>query len=113
MSSNNFGYVGTAEVQKIGENEGVFSTSEALELINTDRGGVPIVATGGSTSSYTNNVNGKTYKVHTFTSSGTFQITSGSGVVTYVVLAGGGVLDLDSLVLEEEELVGFLRELWN
>ena len=38
----------------------------------------------------TNNVNGKTYKVHTFTSSGTFQITSGSGVVTYVVLAGGG-----------------------
>ena len=61
MSSNNFGYVGTAEVQKIGENEGVFSTSEALELINTDRGGVPIVAPRINFI-YTNNVNGKLIK---------------------------------------------------
>jgi hypothetical protein len=30
------------------------------------------------------------YKVHTFTSDGTFQVTSGSGNVDYLVVAGGG-----------------------
>jgi hypothetical protein len=43
-----------------------------------------IVATGGT---ITTNGN---YKVHTFTSSGTFQITSGNGFVRTLVVAGGG-----------------------
>ena len=45
-----------------------------------------ISATGGSI-----DTSGRSgYKVHTFTSSGTFQITSGSGDVEYLVVAGGG-----------------------
>ena len=43
-----------------------------------------IVATGGT---ITTNGN---MKVHTFTSSGTFQITSGIGTVTSLIVAGGG-----------------------
>ena len=43
-----------------------------------------IQATGGTVS----NIAG--YRVHTFTSSGTFQVTSGSGEVEYLVVAGGG-----------------------
>lgn len=42
-----------------------------------------ISATGG-TITYSGN-----YKIHTFTTSGTFQITSGSGTVEYLVIAGG------------------------
>lgn len=41
-------------------------------------------ATGGTVS----NISG--YRVHTFTSSGTFQVTSGAGTVEYLVVAGGG-----------------------
>lgn len=43
-----------------------------------------IVATGGTITTDGN------YKVHTFTSSGTFQITAGSGTVESLVVAGGG-----------------------
>ena len=43
-----------------------------------------IEATGGSTSTDGD------YKVHQFTSSGTFEITSGSGDVEYLVIGGGG-----------------------
>ena len=43
-----------------------------------------ITATGGTITT-----NGK-FKVHTFTSSGTFQITSGAGKVASLVIAGGG-----------------------
>lgn len=43
-----------------------------------------IVATGGSISTDGD------YKVHTFTSSGTFEITDNSGDVQYLVVAGGG-----------------------
>lgn len=43
-----------------------------------------IVATGGTITTDGN------FKVHTFNSSGTFQITSGSGAVEYLVVAGGG-----------------------
>lgn len=43
-----------------------------------------IVATGGTITTDGN------FKVHTFTTSGTFQITSGSGVVDSLVVAGGG-----------------------
>lgn len=43
-----------------------------------------IVATGGTITTDGN------FKVHTFNSSGTFQITSGTGDVDYLVIAGGG-----------------------
>ncbi|MEK7144773.1 MAG: LamG domain-containing protein [Patescibacteria group bacterium] len=47
-----------------------------------------INATGGTISTVVqNNV---TYKVHTFTSSGTFTVTKGSSKVWYLVVAGGG-----------------------
>ena len=48
----------------------------------------PITATGGTITTVCTN-----YKVHTFTSPGTFQVTGGSGtclVVDYTVVAGGG-----------------------
>jgi hypothetical protein len=45
-------------------------------------------ATGGTESTYT--TGGITYKVHSFTSSGTFTVTAGQGTVEYVVVAGGG-----------------------
>ena len=43
-----------------------------------------ITATGGTITTDGN------YKVHTFNSSGTFEVTSGSGNVQYLVVAGGG-----------------------
>lgn len=43
-----------------------------------------IIATGGTITTDGN------YKIHTFTSSGTFQITSGSGDVESLVIGGGG-----------------------
>jgi hypothetical protein len=43
-----------------------------------------IVATGGDITTLGG------YKYHTFTSSGTFQVTSGSGSVSYFIVAGGG-----------------------
>ena len=48
----------------------------------------PITATGGTITTVT--TNGVTRKVHTFTSSDTFQVTSGKGKVQYLVVAGGG-----------------------
>ncbi len=51
-----------------------------------------ISATGGSI-----DTSGRSgYKVHTFTSSGTFQITSGSGDVEYLVLGGGAGSGVDN-----------------
>ena len=44
----------------------------------------PIAATGGTTSESGG------YKYHTFTSSGTFQVTSGAGDVDALIIAGGG-----------------------
>ncbi|MEK7145011.1 MAG: hypothetical protein AAB794_04135, partial [Patescibacteria group bacterium] len=45
-----------------------------------------IVATGGTVTTVVQN--GVLYKVHTFTSSGTFRVASGSGKVWYLVVAG-------------------------
>ena len=50
-------------------------------------GGDFFSATGGTISTYTRG--GVNYKVHTFTSSGTFAV-SGSKSMTYLVVAGGG-----------------------
>ena len=54
-----------------------------------DPGGAPgIEATGGVVNEYTD---GSTnFRSHTFTSSGTFSISSGNGDVEYLVVAGGG-----------------------
>jgi len=43
-----------------------------------------LTATGGTISTSGN------YTIHTFTSSGTFEVTSGSGVLEYLVVGGGG-----------------------
>ena len=43
-----------------------------------------INATGGTITYFGN------YKIHTFTTNGTFNVTSGSGTVEYLVVAGGG-----------------------
>lgn len=45
-------------------------------------------ATGGTETTYSSG--GIDYKVHTFTSSGTFQVTAGAKNVDYLVIAGGG-----------------------
>lgn len=47
-----------------------------------------VVASGGTETTIIDG--GRYYKVHTFTSSGTFTVTSGSGEVEYLVVAGGG-----------------------
>lgn len=47
-------------------------------------GGTAIVATGGTITQDGD------YKVHTFTSNGTFEITAGSNTVNYLVQGGGG-----------------------
>ena len=47
---------------------------------------VPFSATGGTED--TTSRSG--YKIHTFTTPGTFEVTSGSGDVEYLVVAGGG-----------------------
>jgi len=47
-----------------------------------------VVATGGTVTDIIDG--GVNYRVHTFTSSGTFEVTAGSGEVEYLVVAGGG-----------------------
>ena len=47
-----------------------------------------INATGGTITSFTSG--GATYQVHTFTSTGSFNIQFGSGIVDYLIVAGGG-----------------------
>ena len=60
------------------------------EGIITRRGGraTGIVATGGTVTQTT--VGSDIYNVHTFTSTGTFNVVSGKGDVEYLVIAGGG-----------------------
>ena len=48
---------------------------------------IPVVATGGTVTDITQD--GIQYRVHTFTSDGTFEVTRG-GEVEYLVVAGGG-----------------------
>jgi len=45
-------------------------------------------AEGGSITTAT--ISGTTYKIHTFTSSDTFNVISGNGLVDYLIVAGGG-----------------------
>jgi len=47
-----------------------------------------IAATGGTVTDIIDG--GDIYRVHTFTSSGTFEVTAGGGEVEYLVVAGGG-----------------------
>jgi hypothetical protein len=48
----------------------------------------PFTATGGTMTEAT--ISGTTYIVHTFTSSGNFQVLSGKSDIQYLVIAGGG-----------------------
>ena len=49
-----------------------------------DVGVQPITATGGTITTYSG------YKVHSFTSSGTFEITAGNAILDILIVAGGG-----------------------
>jgi len=51
-------------------------------------GAQPLGTTGGTITEITDG--GVDYRVHTFTSSGTFEVTAGEGEVEYLVVAGGG-----------------------
>ena len=48
----------------------------------------PFVASGGTVTTYSSG--GVTYQVHTFTTSGTFTVVTGSKNVDYLIVAGGG-----------------------
>ena len=48
----------------------------------------PVIATGGTMTSYTDS-EGKEWNVHTYTSSGSFEVTN-AGEIEYLVVAGGG-----------------------
>ena len=56
----------------------------AVAIAGQSQGVLGFVATGGTVSNITG------YRVHTFTSSGEFIVTSGSANVEYLVVAGGG-----------------------
>jgi hypothetical protein len=59
--------------------------SEKFINFNADQS---VIATGGDVTLFSQN--GKFYKVHRFTSSGTFQVQKGSADFEYIVVAGGG-----------------------
>lgn len=57
-------------------------------IILASQGAGSISATGGTITNIT--VNGIAYKLHTFTSNGTFTINSGADNVDYLIVGGGG-----------------------
>jgi len=61
-----------------------------LAAVTSAAGGGGITATGGVISDYS--VSGTNYRAHIFTSTGTFNVTAvtGTGLVEYLVVAGGG-----------------------
>lgn len=65
-----------------------FSSVEGNFGVNSKAQKQKFIATGGSISQAT--ISGTTYKIHKFTTSGTFQILSGKSNVEYLVIAGGG-----------------------
>jgi len=62
----------------------------SFSIISKKESGGIIIATGGIIDTY--ELEGTTYKVHTFTSDDTFQITdiSGSPTIDYLIVGGGG-----------------------
>ena len=64
------------------------STDEVRNASNYYSGGVSGSATGGTTETYSSG--GTNYTSHTFLSSGTFTVSSGSGNVDALVVGGGG-----------------------
>ena len=79
-------YSVTAKAVKI---DGTFGTSanssaDSITIVNY----IAPTATGGTITTPT--IGGQDYKVHTFTSSGTFQITANPGDIDVLVVAGGG-----------------------
>ena len=84
----------TSASQPVSPNEGDLWMDTSSGLLKHYEGGAwnnlstRFIATGGTVTTIT--VGGNTYKVHTFTSSGTFEITNGSKSCEYLVVAGGG-----------------------
>ena len=71
----------------------IASDSTGVDAVTPAPGGVPIVATGGIISEYSE-PGGNVYRAHVFTNTGTFEVTSAGGAygdaVDYLVVAGGG-----------------------
>ena len=84
----NGGIIGPANTPTTSVAGGVWSLAEVFDAVGADIWPAPpLAATGGTTSTAT--IDGTAYKIHTFTSSGTFTITSGAGLLEYIVVAGG------------------------
>jgi hypothetical protein len=84
MSKRIGNYVGFSTfLEQDGGNKGVWNLIDQFYFKGKDEWG-RILATGGTITTAA----GKT--IHTFTSSGTFEVTGGSGDVEYLVVAGGG-----------------------
>lgn len=68
------------------------TTLNVVEAYHSSLGWVSLsnnfLATGGTETTYTDG--GVTYKVHTFTTSGTFSVSQGSTNVDYLIIGGGG-----------------------
>ena len=96
------GAIGIGTIDTAGRNAGVGTAVGTLSFV-TDRGGGTLQvytgtqwqdvganeafeATGGTVDSVTRSG----YKIHTFTTPGSFEVTSGSKTVEYLVVAGGG-----------------------
>ena len=84
--SNEFGYIGSVPTQANNSNTGIFTTEEQFDLLSNDKW-VNFVSKGGTES--TANIGGQDYKIHAFTSSGTFETTQ-QLTVDYLMVAGGG-----------------------
>ena len=68
-------------------NSGIWHIHEVTERLKDGDWRIPLIATGGNQSKI---VPGNGFVYHTFTSSGTFVVSGGSGVAEIVVVAGGG-----------------------
>jgi hypothetical protein len=83
MSKRIGNYVGFSTfLEQDGGNKGIWNLIDQFYFKGKGEWGFS--ATGGTITTAA----GKT--IHTFTSSGTFEVTSGSGDVEYLVVAGGG-----------------------
>ena len=91
QADNEFTITPSTTEAHVGAFEITFTASDGVNLAtsaSTFTLTFGIAATGGTITTYSSG--GINYKVHTFTSSGTFIVTSGDGNVEYLIVGGGG-----------------------
>ncbi len=80
----NGGLIGPRNTPSTGAASGRWTIPEHYEWTRANAWpGLGVSATGGTLTTITG------FKVHTFTTSGTFTVNSGAGTVEYLVIAGG------------------------